>query len=238
MRRFPDFLDATARPLTGTTNYTLDALYRLTQVDAPNAANDEAFSYDRLGNRLIHTRGSATVGAAGAGIVSKYSIYTAATQTGSVSGYTPLYNHRLKEIRIGSASGSVESGFTFDAEGRLTSQTGSTPRTLTWDAKSRLKSLNGETYAYDPSDHRVGRSGGALGTLDYYLEGERLESVERLGTLTERYFRGSTVDELVAGYVEQGGKQVPYFFQHDHLMGVVAQTKPNGGTQATMVYGV
>ncbi|MCQ9376445.1 hypothetical protein NMQ14_19585, partial [Methyloversatilis sp. XJ19-13] len=27
-----------------------------------------------------------------------------------------------------------------------------------------------------------------------------------------------------------------YFFQHDHLMGVVAQTKPNGGTQATMAY--
>lgn len=25
-------------------------------------------------------------------------------------------------------------------------------------------------------------------------------------------------------------------FQHDHLMGVVAQTKPNGGTQATMAY--
>jgi hypothetical protein len=61
MRRFPDFLDATARPLTGTTNYTLDALYRLAQVDAPNAANDEAFRYDRLGNRMNHTRGSVTV---------------------------------------------------------------------------------------------------------------------------------------------------------------------------------
>lgn len=72
-------ITATAVPVTGTTHYTLDALYRLTQVDAPDAANDEAFSYDRLGNCLIHTRGSVTVGASGAGIVSKYSIYTAAT---------------------------------------------------------------------------------------------------------------------------------------------------------------
>ncbi|WP_374336332.1 hypothetical protein [Methyloversatilis sp.] len=151
-------ITATAGPVTGTTHYTLDALYRLTQVDAPGTANDEAFAYDRLGNRLTATRGGITIGAAGS--TTKYSIYTTATQTGSVSGYTPAYNHRLKEIRIGSVVGAIDSSFAFDQEGRMTGQTGSTPRTLTWDAKSRLKSLNGETYAYDPSDHRVGRSGG------------------------------------------------------------------------------
>ena len=53
-------------------------------------------------------------------------------------------------------------------------------------------------------NYRIGRSGGTLGSLNYYLEGEHLESVEQTGMLTEKYFRGSTIDELVAGYVRQG----------------------------------
>ncbi len=233
-------VNVTAGPNAGATSYTLDALYRLTAVDAPGMANDEGYSYDRLGNRLIATRGSTTAGASGTGITSRYAIYTAASQTGMVAGYTPGYRNRLKEIRLGSTGGTLESGFTFDHEGRLAGQTGSTPRTLTWDAKGRLKTLTQggktETYRYDPMDHRIGRSGGNLGNLDYYLEGEHLESVEQSGALQEKYFRGSTVDELVAGYVSQGGKLTPLFFQHDHLMGVAAQTKPNGGTQGSLAY--
>jgi RHS repeat-associated protein len=129
---------------------------------------------------------------------------------------------------------------TFDNEGRLNTQIGSTPRTFTWDGKARLKTLTQagttETYRYDPSDHRIGRSGGTLGTLDYYLEGEHLESVEQAGVLQEKYFRGSTIDELVAGYLNQSGKLVPILFQHDSVMSVVAQTKANGGTLATYAY--
>jgi RHS repeat-associated protein len=231
-------LSVTAGPITGATNYTLDALYRLTVADAPGTANDEAFSYDHLGNRLTATRGGTTIGASGS--TTKYSIYNPATQTGTLTGYTPTFNNRLKEIRIGSVSGTIDSSFTFDNEGRLTAQTGSTPRTLTWDPKSRLKTLlqsgSTETYSYDPSNHRIRRSGGTLGTLDYYLEGEHLESVEQSGALTEKYFRGSTIDELVAGYTTQVGKLTPFFFQHDQVMSVSAETKPNGGTQATLSY--
>jgi RHS repeat-associated protein len=229
--------NVSAGPNAGSTAYTFDALYRLTVVDAPGTASDEAFSYDHLGNRLTATRGGTTIGATGS--TTKYSIYNPATQTAS-PGYTATYNNRLKEIRIGSLAGTLDSGFTFDNEGRLTSQNGTTPRTLTWDAKGRLKTLlqsgNTETYAYDPSNHRIGRSGGALGNLDYYLEGEHLESVEQSGTVQEKYFRGSTIDELVAGYVSQGGKLMPFFYQHDQVMSVSAQTKPNGGTQATLGY--
>ena len=86
----------------GTTTYTLDALYRLTVVNAPNTANDEAFSYDHLGNRFTQTRCGTAIGAAGS--TTKYSIYNPATQTGTVAGYTPVYNNRLKEIRIGSVT--------------------------------------------------------------------------------------------------------------------------------------
>ena len=87
-------------------------------------------------------------------------------------------------------------------------------------------------------DYRIGRSGGTLGSLNYYLEGEHLESVEQASTsmLIEKYFRGSSTDELVAGYVSQNNTLTPYMFQHDQVMSVSAETKPNGGTQAAMAY--
>ena len=232
-------LNVTTGPNPGSTAYTLDALYRLTVVNAPATANDEAFGYDHIGNRLIATRGSTTVGASGTGITSKYSVYNPATQTGTVAGYTPTYNNRLKEIHLGSITGTLDASFTFDNEGRMTAQSGTMPRTLTWDAKGRLATLNSgstETYLYDPSNHRIGRVGGALGSTNYFLEGEHLESVEQSGVLTEKYFRGSTIDELVAGYVTQSGNLTPYLFQHDQTMNVSAETKPNGGTQASMAY--
>jgi len=224
-------------PNPGTTSYTLDALYRLTVVSAPSVANDEAFSYDHIGNRLTATRGGVTIGAAGS--TTKYYIYNPATQTGSITAYTPTYNNRLKEIHIGSLTGTLDSSFIFDNEGRLSSQSGSVSRANTWDAKGRLATLsNGmtETYQYDPMDYRIGRVGGVLGSTNYFLEGEHLESVEQSGVLTEKYFRGSTIDELVAGFVSQSGSLVPYLFQHDEVMSVAAETNPNGGTQASMAY--
>lgn len=223
---------------TGVTSYALDALYRLKTVSAPAAANSEAFTYDHIGNRLTATRGGTVAGAAGS--TTKYYVYTAASQTGAVTGYTPTYNNRLKEIHLGSLTGTLDSSFTFDNEGRLTTQTGTSSRTFTWDAKGRVNTLtqggSTETYAYDPMNYRIGRSGGTLGSLNYYLEGEHLESVEQAGAVTEKYFRGSSTDELVAGFVTQNSKLTPFFFQHDQVMSVSAQTKPNGGTQAGMSY--
>lgn len=118
---------------TGTTSYTLDALYRLNTVAAPNASDSEAFSYDRLGNRLTATRGGTSIGAGGS--TTYYYVYYPATQTGAVAGYTPTNNNRLKEIRIGSVGGTLDASFAYDNEGRLISQTGSVARTPTWDAK-------------------------------------------------------------------------------------------------------
>ena len=44
----------------GATSYTLDALYRLTSADYPGTANDELFTYDKVGNRKSYTKGSLT----------------------------------------------------------------------------------------------------------------------------------------------------------------------------------
>ena len=226
-------ITVTAGASVGTTTYTLDALYRLTAVAAPAAANSEAFSYDHLGNRITNTKGGTSIGATGS--TTRYYNYYPATQTGN-PGYTATLNNRLKEIRIGSASGAVDSSFVFDNEGRLTSQTGTTPRTISWDATGRVQSVGAESYIYDASNQRIGRFGGPLGNLSYYLEGDNLESVESAGVLQEKYFRGSGPDELVAGYTTQNGTLTPFLFQHDQITSVTAQTNPNGGTQAAMSY--
>ena len=122
-----------------------------------------------------------------------------ATQTGN-PGYAASYNDRLKEIRLNSATGTIEKTYSYDNEGRLSVQGGANAATLIWDAKGRLatliRSASAETYGYDPLDRRISRSGGTLGNLDYYLEGEHLESVSSGGQVQEKYFRGSSIDEL------------------------------------------
>lgn len=204
----------------GTTGYTLDALYRLTQADYPGTANDELFGYDKVGNRKTTTKGSLTQNAS-----TRYYNYTAGT-------------NRLSEIRIGSTSGALESSFTNDFEGRLTSHTGVGAKTLTWDAKGRVKTVGAESYSYDPMDYRIGRSGGSLGNRSYFLEGAHLESVEIGGALVERYFRGVGTDELVAGWLQDtDGKTKPFLFHHDQVTSVTAVSGHNGGTAQSIKYG-
>jgi len=207
-------------PTPGTTSYSLDALYRLSTADYPGAANDELFTYDKVGNRKTYTKGSLTANA-----TTRYYNYTTAS-------------NRIQDIRIGSTSGTLESGFTNDFEGRLTSQTGIGAKTLTWDAKSRIKTVGAETYRYDPMDYRIGRSGGSMGNRDYFLEGEHLESEYSGSTLQAKYFRGSSIDELVAGYLlDTDGKLKPYLFHQDQLTSTTAVTGHNGAPSRVRAMG-
>ncbi|WP_018079022.1 RHS repeat-associated core domain-containing protein [Thiobacillus denitrificans] len=198
---------------SGTTTYAYDPLYRLKTADYPGTANDELFTYDKAGNRKTYTKGSLT-----ANSNTRYYNYTADT-------------NRLLDIRIGSAAGTVESSFSHDFEGRLTSQMGTGAKTLTWDAKGRVKTVGAETYSYDSMDYRIGRSGGSLGSLDYFLEGEHLESVYSGTNLYAKYFRGSSTDELVAGYLyDTDAKLKPFLFHHDNVTSTTAVSGHNGGT--------
>lgn len=205
---------------SGATTYTYDALYRLKSADYPGAANDEAYTYDKVGNRQTKTQGSLIQNAS-----TRYYNYNAGT-------------NRLSETRIGSVSGTLESAFSQDLEGRLVSQSGINPKTLTWDAKGRLKTVNTETYSYDPMDYRIQRSGGTLGNLDYFLEGEHLESVYDASGVKEKYFRGASIDELVAGYLKDtDGKTKPYLFHHDNVNSVSQVSGHNGGVIQATAYG-
>ena len=203
----------------GTSSFTLDALYRLTQADLPGAANDELFSYDKVGNRKTYTKGSLSQGGS-----TRFYNYTANT-------------NRLADIRIGSATGTVESSFVHDFEGRLTSQSGIGAKTLTWDAKGRVKTVGAESYSYDPMDYRIGRSGGSLGNRSYFLEGEHLESEYSGEQLQAKYFRGSGVDELVAAWMyDTDSKLKPFLFHHDQVTSTTAVTGHNGGTTQSVKY--
>lgn len=203
----------------GVTTYTLDALSRLRTVNNPATANDELFTYDGVGNRKSYTRGSLTANAN-----TRY------------YNYTP-YTNRLNDIRIGSTSGTLESWFTYNYEGQLTTQNGVGAKTLTWDAKGRVSALGSETYTYDPMDYRIGRNGGSMGNRSYFLEGEHLESEYSGGSLLARYFRGSSVDELVAAWMlDTDNKVKPYLFHHDQVNSVTAVSGHNGGTTQNARY--
>jgi RHS repeat-associated protein len=159
-----------------------------------------------------------------------------------VNASTRYYNYtagtnRLAEVRIGSVSGTLESGFTNDFEGRLTAQTGTGAKTLTWDAKGRVRTVGSESYTYDPMDYRIGRSGGSLGNRSFFLEGEHLESEYSGSQLQARYFRGSTIDELVAAWLlDTDGKTRPYLFHQDQVTSTTAISGHNGGTAQSAKY--
>ncbi len=203
-----------------TTTYTLDALYRIKTADYPGTANDEAFDYDKVGNRKSYTKGALAANST----TTRFYNYTAGT-------------NRLLDIRIGSTTGTVESSFTHDLEGRLTAQTGTNAKTLTWDAKGRVKSVGAEAYSYDPMDYRIGRSGGTLGNRSYFLEGEHLESEYSGSQLQAKYFRGSSVDELVAAWMyDTDAKLKPFLFHHDQVTSTTAVSGHNGGTTQSIKY--
>jgi RHS repeat-associated protein len=205
---------------SGTTTFTLDALYRLKVADYPGTANDEAFDYDKVGNRKSYTKGALAANTT----TTRFYNYTAGT-------------NRLLDIRIGSTTGTVDSSFTHDFEGRLTAQTGTGAKTLTWDAKSRVKTVGTEAYSYDPMDYRIGRSGGTLGNRSYFLEGEHLESEYSGSQLQAKYFRGSSVDELVAAWMyDTDAKIKPFLFHHDQVTSTTAVSGHNGGITQNVKY--
>ena len=217
---------------TGTTTYTYDALYRLKTADYPAlvtggvtgsaTVNDEAFSYDAVGNRLTQTKGGLSVGAAG----SSTRYYE----------YVPNSN-RLAAIHTGSLTGTVEKSYTYDDAGRLTQQTGTGAKTLSWNQQDHAKTINANSktisYGYDPLSYRIASTGSSRGSQDYYLEGEHLEALYSNNLLQAQYLRGASTDELLAGWLQDTSNPAnipanantgvsvntitgtPYIFHHD-----------------------
>jgi RHS repeat-associated protein len=95
------------------------------------------------------------------------------------------------------------------------------------------------TMSYDAADQRTGKSGGAQGGyLTMSLEGSHVEAVYGCGgTLSEKYLRGSTTDELVAGFILEGtNKPLPKLYRQDHIGGISAITDHKGGVMQSFTY--
>jgi len=198
---------------TGTTAYSYDPAYRLLTADYPGTAFDESFSHDKVGNRKTYTK------------------------AGSAKYYNIDAGNRLKDIRTGSATGTVFESYQYDANGSLTNVSGNRTLTLTWDANNRVKQLGTSQYQYDPSGYRTQKAGGT--TNRYYLEGEHLEAVySDTGSLKAQYLRGSVIDEIVNGYqLDSNNKLINYSYHHDALQSVLGQSGHQGTILATHTYG-
>jgi RHS repeat-associated protein len=219
------------------TQYEYDTngwISRLRHFDAVNALiSDTSYVRDRMGNILNQ---AVSVGSS----TNASTMLTAGTTTYTYDSGT----NRLANIRIGSMSGAIDSTFTHDFEGRLTNQTGVGAKTLSWDSRNRVSSIampntTTATMSYDAADQRTGKSDGAQGGyLTMSLKGSYVEAVYGGGgTLTEKYLRGSTTDELVAGFILEGQtKPIPKLYHQDHIGSVSAITDHKGGVTQSFTY--
>ncbi|MBU2571888.1 MAG: hypothetical protein KJ725_18035 [Gammaproteobacteria bacterium] len=209
----------TVGPNPGVTTFSYDPNYRLLTADYPGTAHDEVFSYDKVGNRKTHTRGSLTPNAA-----TRY--------------YSYNNGNRLQNIRIGSPSGTFESEFNYDDNGNLITETGPRAKTIVWSAQQRPSAINASQFQYDPNGYRIRKTTGEQ-TQYYYLEGEHLEAIyDGDGRLTAQYLRGAVIDEVVNGYQKDGNnKLVNTTYHHDALQSVLGQSGHEGSVLAAQSYG-
>jgi len=199
--------------VTGTTIYSYDPEYRLKTADYPGSANDESFSYDKVGNRKSH----------------------------SLNGSTKYYNvdagNRLKDIRTGSPTGTVYESYSYDDNGSLTNISGNRSQTLIWDANNRVRQINTSQYRYDPAGYRIQKTAGGA-TSRYYLQGEHLEAIyDQSNVLQAECLRSTVIDEVVNGYQKDAaGKLLNYTYHHDALQSVLGQSGHEGNILATQTY--
>jgi len=201
---------------SGTTTFIYDALYRLTNADYPGTANDQTFTYDKVGNRKTMTKGGTTL------------------------AYVPDVDNRLKEIHQGTATGPLQNSYVYDDDGNLTTKkdgVGTVLQTLYFDAKGRPNNVQGNSFKYDPYDYRIYKSD-SHGNQTYLLEGEHLEGVMNGSSWLAKYFRGAVIDEVVNGFQnDTSGVWTNYTFHHDALQSVLGLSGHEGSVLQTIQYG-
>ena len=203
----------------GTTTFTYDPLYRLTDAVYPGAGNTYNYTYDGVGNRL--------------------------TQTIDTTTQAYIYNegNRLKEIRDGNITGPLVNQFYYDDNGNMIERRdgiGTLLQSYSTDAKGRIAqmTIGGQpfTYSYDPMGYRISKVGPGV-AADYLLEGEHVEKVTG-SHQPAQFFRGVVIDEIVNGYqYDPQGVWTNYTYAHDSLQSVVGLSGHEGATIQTTQYG-
>ncbi len=207
---------------SGTTTFTYNALYRLTNADYPGTANDQSFTYDKVGNRKTMTKNAVTV------------------------AYVYDTGNRLKELHQNTTGGALLNSYVYDDDGNMwqkKNSSGAIIQAISYDAKGRAVTIYTSGFGtatqltYDPYDYRIAKDD-STGSRTYLLEGEHVEAMLSGNNWMAMYLRGTVIDEIVNSYMfDTNGKWVNYTFHHDNLQSVLGLSGHEGTVLQTISYG-
>jgi RHS repeat-associated protein len=177
------------------------------------AAQQQNYSFDPLGNRLTKSLG---------------------TTSPTITAYVHDAANQLKEIRSGSATGTLLATLTYDADGNLKTRSDS-GITFTYDALNRLTQATQsgqptQTYVYDDEGRRIQKTVGGTAT-NYLYSGVNLvaEYAATWGSPVAQYTYGPMIDNIITRITAS----TTQYFHQDGLNSVMAATNTVGGTDAT-----
>ncbi|HXE89539.1 MAG TPA: RHS repeat-associated core domain-containing protein [Terriglobales bacterium] len=152
-----------------TESYTYDAIYQLTQVVQNGTTTSEAYTYDKVGNRLSTLTDSNW-------------IYNNSNQLTSRPGVTYTYDNNGNTLTKTDASGTTQ--YAWDYENRLTSVT--------------LPGVGVVSFKYDPFGRRIQKVSASDTTAYVHDSADIAEELDATATAIRRYTTGLGIDEPLA----------------------------------------
>jgi len=186
----------------GDYGYQYDDLYRLTGADYPSDQQDEAFTYDTVGNRLTSVEHADWT-------------YNSNNELVSYDGVT--YEYDANGNMVKKTDGGVITRFVYNIENRLVA---------VWDGEAGSGSLTA-SYYYDPFGRRLWKEVGGVRTFFHYADEGLIGEYDASGNGVKSYGYkpGSTwtTDPL---FMKVRGEY--YFYQNDYLGTPQQMTAMNG----------
>ncbi len=183
----------------GIFNYDYDNIYRLTLADSPDgyAANDEAFDYDGVGNRIAKTENGTTK--------------------------TQSYNQKNQLKTIDSSDDTQDITYTYNSNGHTKTQTKNGVETeYVYNSEERLISVKRDgvivgEYAYNLNGQRVRKS--VNGDITWYLYNEKGLSAEysASGVLIKEYHFHPQKTWMTDPLFQRTAVGELYYYHNDHL---------------------
>ncbi len=186
-----------------TKTYSYDSLSRLTGV-MKGVLDDEAYSYDGVGNRLT-----------------------------DIANNSYAYNNGNELLGYGAGVGQGFS-LAYDANGNMVSKTDSSGITsYVYDSENRLVQINTQpvtgnsqlvTYKYDPFGRRIEKNVNGVITRYVYDREDILFELDGSGNIITEYLHGPGIDEPIAMI----RNNQTYYYHADGLGSIVAITNATG----------
>ena len=193
--------------LAGTHTYQYDSTYQLTQAIHPSLT--EAFAYDKNGNRVTETRGTATIN------------YTNTAGNRIQTRGTATYAHDSNGNIINKTDGTAITSYEYDYAGRL--------------KKVTMPDGTIAQYKYDPLWRRIEKAvtKGTASTVTRYLYNgfDLLAEYDETNAIKAKYFHNKGIDEPLG--MEKGG--LTYYYHKDALGTITAISDSSGAIM--QVYG-